>query len=140
MGIFKLNSSFSPAGDQPRAIERLVEGLNASKKFQTLMGVSSIRPAGPGHIAQQDTGRPALRGIQGAFPGKRRRILCQLLRLLSAGGLHPAARYLHRERCLEKRRPRPAPPFHHYQLIDKKRLYYRCLRLLHFRPRLTGRL
>jgi excinuclease ABC subunit B len=40
MGKFKLNSSFSPAGDQPRAIERLVEGLNAGKKFQTLMGVT----------------------------------------------------------------------------------------------------
>ncbi len=40
MGIFKLNSSFSPAGDQPQAIERLVEGLNAGKKFQTLMGVT----------------------------------------------------------------------------------------------------
>jgi excinuclease ABC subunit B len=40
MGIFKLNSSFSPAGDQPRAIKRLVEGLHAGKKFQTLMGVT----------------------------------------------------------------------------------------------------
>jgi excinuclease ABC subunit B len=40
MGIFKLNSSFSPAGDQPQAIKRLVEGLHSSKKFQTLMGVT----------------------------------------------------------------------------------------------------
>ncbi len=40
MGIFKLNSSFSPAGDQPEAIRRLVEGLNAGKRFQTLMGVT----------------------------------------------------------------------------------------------------
>jgi excinuclease ABC subunit B len=40
MGIFKLNSSFSPAGDQPQAIERLAEGLRSGKKFQTLMGVT----------------------------------------------------------------------------------------------------
>jgi excinuclease ABC subunit B len=40
MGIFKLNSSFSPAGDQPQAIKRLVEGLRSGKKFQTLMGVT----------------------------------------------------------------------------------------------------
>jgi len=40
MGIFKLNSQFKPAGDQPWAIERLVEGLRANKKFQTLMGVT----------------------------------------------------------------------------------------------------
>jgi excinuclease ABC subunit B len=40
MGIFKLNSEFNPAGDQPRAIERLVEGLHTGRKFQTLMGVT----------------------------------------------------------------------------------------------------
>ena len=40
MAIFKLNSSFEPAGDQPEAIERLVEGLGADKKYQTLMGVT----------------------------------------------------------------------------------------------------
>ncbi len=40
MGIFKLNNQFKPAGDQPKAIERLVEDLHAGKKFQTLMGVT----------------------------------------------------------------------------------------------------
>ncbi|MFQ6035367.1 MAG: excinuclease ABC subunit UvrB [Sedimentisphaerales bacterium] len=40
MAIFKLNREFSPAGDQPKAIERLREGLRAGKKFQTLMGVT----------------------------------------------------------------------------------------------------
>jgi excinuclease ABC subunit B len=40
MGIFKLNNQFKPAGDQPSAIERLVENLRTGKKFQTLMGVT----------------------------------------------------------------------------------------------------
>jgi excinuclease ABC subunit B len=40
MGIFKLNSSFSPAGDQPQAIKRLVEGLKSDRNYQTLMGVT----------------------------------------------------------------------------------------------------
>ena len=40
MSIFKLNNEFKPAGDQPQAIERLVEGLHAGKKYQTLMGVT----------------------------------------------------------------------------------------------------
>jgi len=40
MGIFKLNTDFKPAGDQPQAIERLVEDLRSGKKFQTLMGVT----------------------------------------------------------------------------------------------------
>jgi excinuclease ABC subunit B len=40
MGIFKMNNEFNPAGDQPQAIERLVEGLRRGKKCQTLMGVT----------------------------------------------------------------------------------------------------
>ena len=35
MAKFKLNNEFKPAGDQPEAINRLVEGLNKGKKFQT---------------------------------------------------------------------------------------------------------
>jgi len=40
MSIFKLNNEYNPAGDQPQAIERLVEGLRCGKKSQTLMGVT----------------------------------------------------------------------------------------------------
>jgi excinuclease ABC subunit B len=40
MGIFRLNSNFAPAGDQPAAIEKLVAELKADKKYQTLMGVT----------------------------------------------------------------------------------------------------
>ena len=40
MGIFKINNEFKPAGDQPEAIDRLVEGLRNDRKFQTLMGVT----------------------------------------------------------------------------------------------------
>ena len=40
MSIFKLNRHYKPAGDQPQAIARLVEGLRECKKFQTLMGVT----------------------------------------------------------------------------------------------------
>ncbi len=40
MAKFKINSSFKPAGDQPKAIERLAEGLRTGKRFQTLMGVT----------------------------------------------------------------------------------------------------
>jgi len=40
MAKFNINRSFEPAGDQPQAIERLVEGLSSDKKYQTLMGVT----------------------------------------------------------------------------------------------------
>ncbi len=37
---FKLNSPFSPAGDQPTAIQQLTQGLLEGEKFQTLLGVT----------------------------------------------------------------------------------------------------
>jgi excinuclease ABC subunit B len=37
---FRLVSNFGPTGDQPQAIEKLVEGLNRGYKFQTLLGVT----------------------------------------------------------------------------------------------------
>jgi len=40
MAKFEINTDFVPAGDQPEAIDRLVEGLRKDKKFQTLMGVT----------------------------------------------------------------------------------------------------
>ncbi|PJA55947.1 excinuclease ABC subunit B, partial [Candidatus Roizmanbacteria bacterium CG_4_9_14_3_um_filter_33_18] len=40
MLMFKLKSSFSPTGDQPQAIEKLVTGIKAGKKDQVLLGVT----------------------------------------------------------------------------------------------------
>jgi len=37
---FKLCQLFEPAGDQPQAIEKLVEGINDGLSFQTLLGVT----------------------------------------------------------------------------------------------------
>jgi len=41
--MFELESNFKPKGDQPIAIEKLVEGLNRGEKFQTLLGVTGSR-------------------------------------------------------------------------------------------------
>ena len=40
MADFKLVSEFEPKGDQPQAIEALVAGLAAGKRWQTLLGVT----------------------------------------------------------------------------------------------------
>jgi len=37
---FKLVSDFTPQGDQPEAIRQLVEGINAGKRHQTLLGAT----------------------------------------------------------------------------------------------------
>jgi excinuclease ABC subunit B len=40
MNKFELVSNYSPTGDQPQAIDQLVEGLKHGDKFQTLLGVT----------------------------------------------------------------------------------------------------
>ena len=39
-GKFKLCSDYKPSGDQPEAIEALVNGLNCGNRYQTLLGVT----------------------------------------------------------------------------------------------------
>ena len=43
--VFHLKAPFKPTGDQPQAIEALVQGLKAGDKGQTLLGVPA--PAKP---------------------------------------------------------------------------------------------
>ncbi|MBU3133891.1 excinuclease ABC subunit UvrB [Clostridium gasigenes] len=40
MSEFKIQSNFKPTGDQPMAIESLVNSINKGEKFQTLLGVT----------------------------------------------------------------------------------------------------
>jgi len=40
MNKFKLISNYKPAGDQPQAIQQLVDRINTGDKFQTLLGVT----------------------------------------------------------------------------------------------------
>jgi excinuclease ABC subunit B len=38
--LFKLQSKFKPAGDQPQAIKKLIKGLEDNNRYQTLLGVT----------------------------------------------------------------------------------------------------
>lgn len=38
--MFKLKSQFEPAGDQPKAIEKIIDGLKKGHRYQTLLGVT----------------------------------------------------------------------------------------------------
>ncbi|NNN20139.1 MAG: excinuclease ABC subunit UvrB [Acidimicrobiaceae bacterium] len=40
MTRFEVVAPYSPAGDQPQAIERLSEGINRGQRFQTLLGIT----------------------------------------------------------------------------------------------------
>ena len=57
---FRLHQPFLPAGDQPEAIEKLVEGINDGLAFQTLLGVTgSGKTYTMAHVIAR-LGRPAL--------------------------------------------------------------------------------
>jgi len=57
---FKLKSPFKPAGDQPQAIEKLIEGLNDGLSHQTLLGVTGSGKTFTIANIIQNTGRPAI--------------------------------------------------------------------------------
>ena len=40
MKKFKLESNYTPSGDQPEAIEKLVNSINSGNQYQTLVGVT----------------------------------------------------------------------------------------------------
>ena len=41
--MFKLHSEYQPTGDQPKAIDYLVKGIEKGEKYQTLLGVTGSR-------------------------------------------------------------------------------------------------
>ena len=38
--MFKIHSKYKPSGDQPQAIEKLVQGINDGEKHQVLLGAT----------------------------------------------------------------------------------------------------
>jgi excinuclease ABC subunit B len=60
MSVFQIVSPLKPAGDQPQAIEKLVNGFREGRRFQTLMGVTgSGKTFTMAHTIAQ-LGRPTL--------------------------------------------------------------------------------
>jgi len=57
---FDLQAPFQPAGDQPRAIKELTEGLSRGERFQTLLGVTGSGKTMTVANVIQEYGRPTL--------------------------------------------------------------------------------
>ncbi|MBK7327990.1 MAG: excinuclease ABC subunit UvrB [Dehalococcoidia bacterium] len=57
---FHLTADYQPTGDQPDAIDKLVEGLNRGDRYQTLLGVTGSGKTFTMANVIQRTGRPAL--------------------------------------------------------------------------------
>ncbi|GBC93382.1 UvrABC system protein B [bacterium HR15] len=58
--MFKLNSEFTPRGDQPQAIAKLVEGLRRGYDFQTLLGATGTGKTFTMAAVIAEVQRPAL--------------------------------------------------------------------------------
>ena len=58
--MFNLHSNFKPTGDQPKAINYLVNGINSGKKYQTLLGVTGSGKTFTMANIIEKTGKPTL--------------------------------------------------------------------------------
>ena len=97
---------FPPAGDQPAAIDRLVEGVQAGERApdaarappaparpsRSPTSIERVQQPDPRDRAQQVARRAARQRVPRGLPRQRRRVLRELLRLLPARGLRPARR------------------------------------------------
>jgi excinuclease ABC subunit B len=58
--LYQLHQPFQPAGDQPQAIEKLVQGINEGMRFQTLLGVTGSGKTYTMANVIAQLGRPAI--------------------------------------------------------------------------------
>ncbi len=60
MNNYQLEAPYSPKGDQPKAIDQLVDGVNAGKPYQTLLGATGTGKTFTIANVINQTGRPTL--------------------------------------------------------------------------------
>ena len=107
--LFKLHSSFKPTGDQPKAIDDLVAGIEAGERMQTLLGVTGSGKTFTMANVIARVNKPTLvfahnKTLAAQLCSEFREFFPEnaveyfLLRLLSTRGLYPRQRYVYRKR------------------------------------------
>ena len=102
MTEFQVVSEFEPMGDQPEAITQLNNGIAEGLVHQTLLGATGTGKTYTIAKVIEKVQRPTLvmahnktlaaqlySEFKEFFPPQRGLLLCQLLRLLPTGSLHP---------------------------------------------------
>ena len=148
---FNLVSDFELAGDQARAIGELVDGLERGDPHQVLLGVTGSGKTFTMAQTIARVNRPTLVMVHNKtlaaqlyqefrrfFPGQRRRVLRQLLRLLPARSLRAGDRLVHREGSDDQRRDRSHAAVGDAVALRAPRRHHRRQRVVHLRPRLAG--
>ncbi len=148
---FKLVTDFEPRGDQRRAIEELVQGLQRGDASQVLLGVTGSGKTFTMAQCIAELNRPALvmahnktlaaqlyQEFRRFFPGERGRVLRQLLRLLPARGLRPDDRLVYREGSDDQRRDRSHAAVRDALAVRTPRRHHRRQRVLYLRAGIPG--
>ncbi len=60
MGVFNIKSDWEPAGDQPKAIKELTDGVKKGLRYQTLLGVTGSGKTFTAANVIQNIGKPTL--------------------------------------------------------------------------------
>lgn len=60
MSVFKINNEFTPAGDQPKAIDELTDGVKKGLRHQTLLGVTGSGKTFTAANVIANVGKPTL--------------------------------------------------------------------------------
>ncbi len=60
MSVFKIKNDFKPAGDQPKAIKQLIEGVEKGLRYQTLLGVTGSGKTFTAANVIEQIGKPTL--------------------------------------------------------------------------------
>ena len=90
---FKLHAPYKPTGDQPRAIEKLVQGFEEGNQFETLVGVTGSGKTFTMANIIQYVQKPTL--IISHNKTLAAQLYSEMKELLSAGGLCATERYLY---------------------------------------------
>ena len=149
----RIESDYTPAGDQPQAIDELVEAIARGERDQVLLGVTGSGKTFTMAHAIQRLQRPALvlapnktlaaqlyTEMTGFFPDNSVEYFVSLLRLLPARGLRAALGHLHRKRKHHQRADRPHAPLRDAGAVRARRRGHRRLGVLHLRHRRAGNL
>ena len=98
MDKFELVSEFKPQGDQPQAIQTLVDGIKKGEKCQTLLGVTGSGKTFTMANVIAQVNKPTI------VLAHNKTLAAQLCseRLLSTGGIYSANRYVYREKFTDQ--------------------------------------
>ena len=147
---FRVVSDFAPAGDQPKAIDALAEGIDRGDRFQTLLGITGSGKSATIAWTIEQVQRPTLviapnkslaaqlaNEFREFFPDNRVEYFVCYYDYYQPEAYIAVERHLHREGLVGQRRDRPAAPLGHLGPAHPARRDRGGLGVVHLRPGLA---